>query len=90
MVINLKISGYTLKFALKCQKTHTGLPACRRGEGIERLLTLLEKNQEPITAVNLKGQSPSYTFSRQVYLLVNLLRRLSGCSQEVVLPFYRP
>ncbi len=97
MVINLKLSDHTLKFTLKGHKTRSGLPADRHGlpadrhgEGIERLLTLIEANKEPIAAVNLEGQSSSYTFSRQVYLVVNLLRRLSGCSKKVVLPFYRP
>jgi len=83
MVINLKMSDHTLKFTLKGQKT-------RSGEGIKRLLSLIENNQEPTVAVNLEGQSSSYTFSRQVYLLVNLLRRFSGCSDKVILPSYHP
>jgi len=54
-----------------------------KGEGIKDLLLLVSKSADKISRIELTGESRSYTFTRQVYLLVNLLKFLSGCSLEI-------
>lgn len=51
----------------------------RSGEGIDSFLKLVKKNKKKIKALHLSGQSSSFTFTRQVYLLVNLIRYLLDC-----------
>jgi len=48
------------------------------GKEIPALLKKLERTQEKIERVELDGETESFTFSRQIYLLANLLSRLSG------------
>ncbi|MDH4359072.1 MAG: hypothetical protein OEV37_04040 [Candidatus Berkelbacteria bacterium] len=54
-----------------------------KGEGAKDLLLLVGKSRDKISKIKLTGESRSYTFTRQVYLLVNLLRFLSECSLKV-------
>jgi hypothetical protein len=49
------------------------------GQGINSFLQLVKKNKNEIKMLYLSGQSSSFTFSRQVYLLVNLIRYLLDC-----------
>ena len=44
------------------------------GSGIPELLALIEKYGTMISRVEVEGSSPSYTFTRQVYLVVNVLK----------------
>ncbi len=49
------------------------------GNGMAELLAFIQKYGKMIDRVDLNGQSYSYTFSRQVFLAVNLLKSLTGC-----------
>jgi hypothetical protein len=70
--IKISYSGKSLQFRLDSKK------GVSSGEGIAALLKRLEKSKEKIASVELSGESQSFTFSRQVYLLANLLSHLSG------------
>lgn len=50
----------------------------KKGEGVSRLLSEIEKSDKKISRIDLRGKTGSYTFSRQVYLLANILKWLSG------------
>ncbi|MCX6809573.1 MAG: hypothetical protein NTZ65_02390 [Candidatus Berkelbacteria bacterium] len=67
------------------------------GEGFEDFLRLISENKDKITCVRLSGESKSYTFTRQVFLLVNLLKNFLDCDlyinskkieKEIALPIY--
>ena len=68
------------------------------GDGINELLQFISENSDKVQRVDFKGDSGSYTFSRQVYLLANLLSEISESSitinsrevkkGELVLPRY--
>jgi len=44
------------------------------GEGMEQLLATIKKYGTMVSRVTVEGDSPSYTFTRQVYLAANLLK----------------
>jgi hypothetical protein len=50
------------------------------GNGMAEFLAFIQKYGKMIDRVDLNGQSYSYTFSRQVFLAVNLLKSLTDCS----------
>ena len=70
MVININFHDRTLEF-----KSH-GKYAFR-GEGLNELLAKVAKYGKMIDRVEIKGQSKSYTFTRQVYLFANILSLIS-------------
>ena len=53
------------------------------GKGISCLLLEIEKSDKKISRIDLRGETGSYTFSRQVYLLANILKWLSGAELYV-------
>ena len=90
MKIRINYSGKSLKFRLDSKK------GASSGEGIATLLKWLERSEEKIASIELNGESQSFTFSRQVYLLANLLSHLSGApliintveAHKIALPEY--
>ncbi len=48
-----------------------------RGDSIQALLACVEKSPMKIKSISLSGQTKSYTFVRQIYLLINMLKSLS-------------
>jgi hypothetical protein len=69
----------------------------KSGSSIDGLLQ--DVRGAKIKAIYLEGESPSYTFTRQIYLLVNLLRKVSAANlflngqfqeeNQPLLPSYR-
>jgi hypothetical protein len=49
------------------------------GKGMNSFLKFIRENKNKIKVLYLSGQSSSFTFSRQVYLMVNLVRYLLDC-----------
>lgn len=49
-----------------------------KGEGLKNLISKIGMNYT-IDRIDINGGSVSYTFSRQVYLFVNLLANLNRC-----------
>jgi len=68
------------------------------GRGLDGLLEFVKINKDEINVIEIKGESESYTFLRQIYLLANLLSEISGFevringkliqNSETVLPSY--
>lgn len=67
------------------------------GQGLKDLISHISSNDK-IDKIEINGGSGSYTFSRQVYLLVNLLSSLNECpvyvngtkqqEDKIVIPSY--
>ena len=71
MEIEIKYQDRNLDYLIK------GGPKNKSGEGIRELLSEIEKSDKKISRISLSGETKSYTFSRQVYLLVNMLKEIS-------------
>lgn len=52
-------------------------------ESLDELIKNLNKISENLDKITLEGESESYTFSRQVYLLINLLNQLNPADVEI-------
>jgi len=62
------------------------------------LLAYLSNNRMKISALNIEGETNSFTFQRQIYLLANLFSKISGAKvkinksniqDEILLPVYK-
>ena len=73
MTIEINIEAKELSFSA------TGSSISISGNGMAELLAFIQKYGKMIDRVDLNGRSYSYTFSRQVFLAVNLLKSLTGC-----------
>lgn len=74
MELNIKITG---KRDLQAQWSGKSF------ESLDELIKNLSKISENLDKITLEGESESYTFSRQVYLLINLLNQLTSADVEV-------
>jgi hypothetical protein len=70
MEIKIKFSGRTIDYEVGGET----------GSGIDDLIGLIGQKNDRIEKVSLSGSTDSYTLMRQVYLLMNLCRALTGCS----------
>lgn len=92
MEINLDLHDRNLDFKL------TGATADISGSGLDAFLVILQKYGKIIKRLNFSGQSGFYTFSRQVYLALNLFKVFSEGDvflegrkinrEEILLPKY--
>ena len=73
MEVKINISDRTLGFKSKAH------PQPINGKGLDSFLEFIQKYGKMIDRVDLSGRSPSFTFTRQVFLAVNLLSVFSGC-----------
>lgn len=70
-----------------------------RGSGIRELLEFTKKNKGKIDHLEITGESNSYTFLRQIYLLTNILSQISDIkikidgykvkADKIILPVYK-
>ena len=58
------------------------------GQSISGLLKAVEESEETIEQIKVSGETKSYTFVRQIYLVANLLGWLSG-SRRISFPDYK-
>jgi len=67
------------------------------GEGLDGILSLLEKYGTIINRVKIKGQSRSFSFTRQIYIFANLFKNIStaevtingrSIKHKVIIPQY--
>lgn len=93
MEVRLKLHSRDLDFKLTQDKRTI------KGNGLGGFLVILQKYGKIIERIDLSGRGESYTFSRQVYLAVNLLRSFSKSEvfvegektdpEEILLPKYK-
>jgi hypothetical protein len=68
------------------------------GSGLDKLISFIGANKNKISQINISGESNSYTFLRQVYLMANLIREISAITfiinadkikpNQITLPVY--
>jgi len=88
MVVKVQYSNRDLSFS---SGSHSG-------SGITGLLSFLGENKNKVVHLLIEGQTKSYTFERQIYLLANIVSKISGSevkingkeisSDKVILPVY--
>ncbi len=88
MVIKAKYNGRDIQFS----------DGSHLGSGLSDLLSRLGKNKDKVTLLTIDGQTGSYTFERQIYLLANVFSTISGSKvkingkevsrNKVILPVY--
>lgn len=71
MVINVNFYDRILEFESTGEHVF-------KGEGLDNLLAKVAKYGTMINRVEIKGQSRSFTFARQVYLFANVLSYISN------------
>ena len=50
----------------------------QKGDGLDELISYLGKNKDGVSRLEIAGESGSYTFLRQIYLLANMIAALSS------------
>lgn len=68
------------------------------GSGLSNLMSYLSQNKNKITLLEIDGQTKSYTYQRQIYLLANIVSTISAFKikingrivtpDKVILPVY--